>query len=41
MDHTSGVYLMDANGRFSGMLDQHEPRATKLEKLRRLVNARS
>lgn len=40
MDHTSGVYLMDANGRFSGMLDLHEPRATKLEKLRRLVNPR-
>jgi protein SCO1/2 len=37
MDHTAGVYLMNAQGRFSGMLDVHEPRAAQLQKLRRLV----
>lgn len=38
MDHTAGVYLMDAKGKFSGMLDMHEPRETRLQKLRRLAD---
>lgn len=37
MDHTAGVYLMDADGNFAGMLDMHEPRETRLQKLRRLA----
>lgn len=37
MDHTAGVYLMDADGKFAGMLDMHEPRETRLQKLRRLA----
>ncbi|MDP2411560.1 MAG: SCO family protein [Pseudolabrys sp.] len=37
MDHTAGVYLMDAEGKFAGMLDMHEPRKTRLQKLRRLA----
>lgn len=39
MDHTSGVLLMDSDGRFMGTLDIHEPRDTVLEKLRRLAAA--
>ncbi len=38
MEHTAGVYLIDAKGKFAGMLDMHEPRETKLEKLRRLAS---
>lgn len=38
MDHTAGVYLMDAEGRFTGTLDMHEPREVRLQKIRRLVN---
>ncbi|NTC84019.1 SCO family protein [Agrobacterium tumefaciens] len=37
MDHTAGVYLMDANGAFKGTLDMHEPRETRLHKIRNLV----
>lgn len=37
MDHTAGVLLMRADGGFGGMMDMHEPRETKLEKLRRLA----
>jgi len=37
MDHTAGVYLMNAEGRFKGMLDMHEPRETRLQKLRNLA----
>ncbi|KQZ59773.1 copper-binding protein [Rhizobium sp. Root149] len=37
MDHTAGVYLMDANGSFKGTLDMHEPRETRLHKIRNLV----
>lgn len=37
MDHTAGVYLIDAEGNFMGMLDSHEPRETQLQKLRRLA----
>lgn len=39
MDHTASVLLIDKNGRFSGTLDMDEPRATRLAKLRKLVNA--
>lgn len=39
MDHTAGVILMDGEGRFSGMLDLHEPRENVLAKLRRLADA--
>ncbi|MFC5038629.1 SCO family protein [Tianweitania sediminis] len=37
MDHTAGVFLMKADGGFGGMMDMHEPRETRLEKLRRLA----
>lgn len=37
MDHTAGVYLMGAEGRFAGTLDMHEPREIRLRKLRRLA----
>jgi len=37
MDHTAGVYLMDADGTFKGTLDMHEPRETRLQKIRNLV----
>ncbi|MDJ1159826.1 SCO family protein [Chelatococcus sp. SYSU_G07232] len=37
MNHTASVYLMDARGRFVGVLDYQEPRETQLQKLRRLV----
>ena len=39
MDHTAGVIMMDADGRFAGTLDMHEPRDTVLAKLRRLADA--
>lgn len=37
MDHTAGVYLMSAEGKFMGTLDIHESRDTQLGKLRRLA----
>ncbi|MBX3531698.1 MAG: SCO family protein [Rhizobiaceae bacterium] len=39
MDHTAGVFMMDGKGRFSGVLDIHEPREAVLAKLRRLIEA--
>jgi protein SCO1/2 len=39
VDHTAGVILMDADGRFAGTIDMHEPRETVLAKLRRLIDA--
>jgi protein SCO1/2 len=39
MDHTAGVFLMRGDGSLGGILDMHEPRDTRLEKLRRLVSA--
>jgi protein SCO1 len=39
MDHTAGVFLIRGGGSFGGILDMHEPRETRLEKLRRLVSA--
>ena len=38
IDHTATVFLVDANGRFSGTIDMHEPRETGLAKLQRLVS---
>ena len=37
MDHTAGVYLMDAEGQFGGTLDMHEPREVRLQKIRNLI----
>lgn len=37
MDHTAGVYMMDAESQFVGTLDMHEPREIRLQKLRRLT----
>lgn len=39
MDHTAGVFLIRGDGSFGGILDMHEPREARLEKLRRLVSA--
>ena len=39
MDHTTGVYLVRGDGSFGGILDMHEPRETRLQKVRRLVNS--
>jgi len=39
MDHTAGVYLMDADGQFRGTLDMHEPKEVRLQKIRNLVGA--
>lgn len=39
MDHTAGVFLMRGDGGFGGMMDMHESRETRLEKLRRLAAA--
>ncbi|PRH89392.1 copper-binding protein [Labrys okinawensis] len=41
MDHSAGVYVMDANGKFASMLDMHEPRETKLQKLRRIIDSKA
>ncbi len=38
-DHTAGVILIDASGRFAGTLDMHEPREIVLMKLKRLAGA--
>lgn len=37
MDHTAGVYAMDAAGKLVAMLDMHEPRDIKLQKLHRII----
>lgn len=37
MDHTSGVYLMNADGTFRGTLNMHEPREVRLKKIQNLV----
>ncbi|MDH6233450.1 protein SCO1/2 [Mesorhizobium soli] len=38
MDHTASVYLMDAEGRFSGVISYQEDPKVRLAKLERLVN---
>ena len=37
MDHTAGVYLFKTDGSLKSMLDMHEPRDTRLLKLRHLA----
>jgi protein SCO1 len=37
MDHTAGVYMMDANGSFKGTLDMHESREIRMKKIRNLM----
>lgn len=37
MNHTAGVYLMGVDGKLMSIIDSHEPRKTRLEKLRRLA----
>jgi protein SCO1 len=37
IDHTAGVFLMDARGHLSSIIDHHEAESTALEKLRMLV----
>ncbi|MFN3748539.1 MAG: SCO family protein [Sphingorhabdus sp.] len=37
IDHTAGIFLMDAQGRLSSIIDHHEAEATALDKLRMLV----
>jgi protein SCO1 len=39
MDHTASVYLLDAEGRFTGTIDYQENPETALAKLKRLVGA--
>ncbi len=38
MDHTSGVFLFRADGRFAGIIDYHEDRRFALPKIRRLLD---
>lgn len=37
IDHTAGIFLMDAKGRLSSIIDHHEAEAAALDKLRLLV----
>jgi protein SCO1/2 len=37
MDHTASIYLLDANGVFSGTIDYKESPDTAVAKLKRLV----
>ena len=37
MDHTAIIYLMNKDGRMASSLDSHEPRETRLTKLKRLI----
>lgn len=37
MDHSASTFLLDAQGRFAGTIDFHEPDAIALEKLRLLL----
>ena len=38
VDHTAGVFLMDAAGTFAGTLDLHEPLDNMIAKLKRLAS---
>jgi protein SCO1 len=40
VDHTASVFMMDAKGRFSGLIDYHENENMVLAKMRRLVEKR-
>jgi protein SCO1 len=37
IDHTAGIFLMDARGRLSSIIDHHEAEETALDKLRMLI----
>lgn len=37
VDHTASVFMMDARGRFAGLIDYHENEAMALQKMRRLA----
>ena len=37
MNHTAGVFLFDANGRFASIIDFHEDRRFALPKIRRIL----
>ena len=37
MDHTAGVYLLDRDLRFAGLLDLHMEQAAAMEKIRRVL----
>lgn len=39
MDHTAIMYLMDATGRMVSSLDRHEPKETRMAKIRRVIQA--
>lgn len=41
MEHTAGVFLVDAEGGRAGVLDMHEPRDIRLQKIRNLVSKSS
>ncbi|QEN85394.1 SCO family protein [Labrys sp. KNU-23] len=41
MDHSAGVYVMGADGKFASMLDMHEAREIKLQKLRRIIDTKA
>lgn len=38
MNHTASVFLFDADGRFVGTIDYHEPREIAVPKIRRAMN---
>lgn len=37
MDHTAGVFVYDAEGRFVSIIDMHEPRENAVPKIRRAI----
>ncbi|HEV7437303.1 MAG TPA: SCO family protein [Pseudorhizobium sp.] len=37
MDHTAGIQLVRADGRFFGTMDSHEPPEVRMQKIRRLI----
>ncbi|MGZ2260122.1 SCO family protein [Roseobacter sp. A03A-229] len=41
MNHTASVFLFDAEGRFTTMIDYHEPREFAVPKIRRALNKRT
>lgn len=40
VSHSSGILMADSNGIFQGMLDSHDPDATAIESLKKLLKAR-
>jgi protein SCO1/2 len=41
MNHTASVFLFDAAGQFTTMIDYHEPREFAVPKIRRALNERT